>query len=439
MHEEKVPGVYGRCFFNPTGMTIMLYGVHSIIIFLLAWRWFKLNSSSLDKFFWPALAVKLSSGVVLGLIYSQYYVDSDTFSFFQESIRLADIGRADWVEYLRYLWFEKEQAFSGENRTLFFIKLVSLFSIITNNNYWIVSLYFSFFSFAAAWWLVQRMSTNFSAFRTSAVLAFLFFPSCVFWSTGIIKESVAMTVLYGLTGLFLTLWQNNKITWLQIVIAIVCVWVLWSLKYYYAAIFLPVALSALLARWFVRQRMKPSAVTAYRELMLLVVLLMIFLFVVTFVHPNFYPHRILAVVVENYEAFYEKSDPDKMVQFNNLKPEIGSILRHTPWALISGLFRPFIWEASNVFQVVVSLENLLLLLLTFLALRNVRVMTASPDRLLLFSVLLYCIMLCVFLTLSAPNFGTYVRYRVGFFPFFIMLVMYNSPLAQWFAKLFRIN
>lgn len=420
-------------------MTIILYCVHGAVIFLLAWWWFKHNMSSIDKFYWPALLVKLGAGIALGLIYSRYYVDSDTFSFFQESIRLADIGRADWVEYFRYLWFEKEQAFSGENRTLFFVKLVSLFSIITNNNYWIISIYVSFFSFAAAWWLVKQISLSYPAFTLSAVVAFLFFPSCVFWSAGIIKESVAMTVLYLMAGLFLIIWQSHKITWLQIAMTVVCVWVLWSLKYYYAAVFLPVALSAVLTRWFIQNRMKPSAVSAYREFVLLVVLLMVFIFVVTFVHPNFYPHRILEVVVENYDAFYQKSDPDKMVHFNNLKPEIGSIMLHAPWALISGLFRPFIWEASNVFQLVVSLENLLLLLLTFLAFRNVRKLTASPDRLLLFSVLLYCAMLCVFLALSAPNFGTYVRYRVGFFPFFIMLIMYNSPLDRWFSKLFTNN
>ena len=279
--------MYSRSLNYSTGMTIILYCVHGAVIFLLAWWWFRHNRSSLDKLYWPALLVKLGAGIALGLIYSRYYVDSDTFSFFQESIRLAEIGRADWVEYLRYLWFEKEQAFSGENRTLFFVKLVSLFSIITNNNYWIISIYVSFFSFASAWWLVKRISLSFPAFTLPAVVAFLFFPSCVFWSAGIIKESVAMTVLYAMTGLLLIIWKSHKVTWLQFATTIVCVWVLWSLKYYYAAVFLPVALSALLTRWFVQNRMKPSAVTAYREFVLLSVLLMVFIFVVTFVHPNF--------------------------------------------------------------------------------------------------------------------------------------------------------
>lgn len=427
------------CCVNPTCMTIFLYFVHGALIFLFAWQWFRFNIFSLDKFYWPALLIKLGSGVVLGLIYINYYIDSDTFSFFQESIRLADIGRADWVDYFRYLWFEREQAFSGENRTLFFVKLVSLFSIITNNNYWIISIYFSFFSFAAAWWLVKRVSLHFPTFSSSAAMAILFFPSSVFWSAGVIKESAAMTALYALTGLFLIIWQNRKLSWLQTVAVLVCIWILWSLKYYYAAVFLPVALSALLTRWFVQNRMKPSAVTAYREFVLLSVLLLVFIFVVTFVHPNFYPHRIFEVIVENYEAFYEKSDPDKMVHFDKLQPEIGSILLHAPWALISGLFRPFIWEASNIFQLMVSLENLLLLLLTISAFKYVKKLTSSPDRLLLFSLLLYCTMLCVFLTLSAPNFGTYVRYRVGFLPFFIMLVINNSPIDRWFTKLFRTN
>jgi len=409
--------------------------IHLIIIFILAFWWFTRYPENGKLVYWLSLVFKLGAGLVLGYVYSIYYIDSDTFNFFQDSLRLAEIAKANWREYVTYLWFEKEPAFSGENRTLFFVKLVSAFTLLTQGNYWVASLYFSLFSFAASWWLVSLICRYYPKAKFAAILAFLLFPSSVFWSSGIIKESAAMTMLYVLLGIFIIVWQQKKFIWIQSAALLMATWILWSLKYYYAAVFFPVALSALLTRWFVQVRMRPSAVSAYREFVLLIVLLMVFVFIVTFVHPNFYPQRILEVVVENYEAFRDKSDPEKMVHFYELKPTVGSFLLNAPWALVSGLFRPFVWEASNIFSLLVAVGNLILLALTVYSFRYFRALTTSPDRLLLFALIVYCISLCIFLTLSAPNFGTYVRYRVGFFPLFIFLIAMGLPLEKWIKKI----
>lgn len=409
--------------------------IHLFIIFSLAFWWFKRYPENGKLMYWLCLVIKLGAGLALGYVYSTYYIDSDTFNFFQDSLRLAEMAKTNVREYVAYLWLEKEPAFSGENRTLFFVKLVSVLTFLAQGNYWVVSLYFSLFSFAACWWLVSLITRYYPKAKFAAILAFLLFPSSVFWSSGIIKESAAMTMLYVLLGIFITIWQQKKITWIQIAVLLIATWILWSLKYYYAAVFFPVALSALLTRWFVQERMRPSAVTAYREFVLLLVLLMVFVFIVTFVHPNFYPQRILEVVVENYEAFRDKSDPEKMVHFYDLKPTIGSFLLNAPWALVSGLFRPFVWEASNIFSFMVGAGNLILLGFTVFSLRRFRSLTASPDRLLLFALIVYCASLCIFLTLSAPNFGTYVRYRVGFFPLFILLISLGLPLERWVKKI----
>jgi hypothetical protein len=409
--------------------------IHLIIIFILAFWWLKCYPENGKLVYWLCLVFKLGAGLALGYVYSTYYIDSDTFNFFQDSLRLAEMAKTNWREYVTYLWFEKEPAFSGENRTLFFVKLVSVFTLLTQGNYWVASLYFSLFSFAASWWLVTIISRYYPKAKFAAILAFLLFPSSVFWSSGIIKESAAMTMLYVLLGIFIMVWQRKKMGGIQIGVMLIATWILWSLKYYYAAVFFPVALSALLTRWFVQERMRPSAVSAYREFVLLLVLMMVFVFIVTFVHPNFYPQRILEVVVENYEAFRDKSDPEKMAHFHNLKPTVGSFLLNAPWALVSGLFRPFVWEASNIFSMLVGVGNLILLVFTIFSFRHFRRLTASPDRLLLFALIVYCASLCVFLTLSAPNFGTYVRYRVGFFPLFILLIALTLPLERWVKRI----
>jgi hypothetical protein len=108
---------------------------------------------------------------------------------------------------------------------------------------------------------------------------------------------------------------------------------------------------------------------------------------------------------------------------------VWSVLYQAPKALISGLFRPFLWEAWNVFQVLVAVENLILAALFLTSIPRWKEIFTGGNSLLVLSVLVYVVLLCVFLALSTPNFGTLVRYRVGFLPFFVLLMSINNPFA----------
>src|SRR6218665_4057945 len=74
------------------------------IAFLL-WR---RGTPSLQKFWWPALSIKLMAGVALGLIYTWYYQANDTFLFFNDAKVLAAMGRRDVIHYLGFLWSGNE-------------------------------------------------------------------------------------------------------------------------------------------------------------------------------------------------------------------------------------------------------------------------------------------------------------------------------------------
>ena len=107
---------------------------------------------------------------------------------------------------------------------------------------------------------------------------------------------------------------------------------------------------------------------------------------------------------------------------------------NSPWALFSGLFRPVIFEANSFFQFVIGVENLILLGLSIFNLKYLSRLWHSSERLLIFGVIMYIGLLVIFLTLSTPNFGTLSRYRVGFLPFMIFLLLYNplkSTTERW--------
>src|SRR5690606_10878610 len=132
-------------------------------------------------------------------------------------------------------------------RALFLSKTASVFSLLTNHNYWMISIYFSFLSFLGSWFLISVLRKIYSDI-SAPVVAFLFFPSIVFWTSGLIKESLAMACLFFLTAVFLKLYQYIRLSWWQWVLIPFSLWMLWNLKYYYLAIFLPVVTTTLVMR-----------------------------------------------------------------------------------------------------------------------------------------------------------------------------------------------
>src|SRR3990170_8117515 len=72
------------------------------LAFISYWIWRK-EEPPLQQFFWPALLVKLTAGICLGLIYTYYYTVGDTFNYFEDGVKLANLARTDVGSYLKFL------------------------------------------------------------------------------------------------------------------------------------------------------------------------------------------------------------------------------------------------------------------------------------------------------------------------------------------------
>lgn len=394
------------------------------------WAWLR-DNSGIRKFYWPALVIKLLAGIAVGVIYSTYYPNSDTFHFFNSAVQVSEQAHTDFTGFLNFLVSHTEGYFLGEARTIFFIKVTSVVVLLTDSNYWIASLYFSLISFFSAWWLTTRIAQYFKEYKLAAVIAFLIFPSCVFWSSGITKESLAMVGMFCITAVFLRIWAENKISVIGVVVVTLSIWVVWNLKYYYIGLFVPI----LLTTWFTKRIISFWNIKGFGiEILIWAGMLMTGLIAASLTHPNFFLSRVLEVIVSNNASFLAASLPGDVIQYYNLDASWFSIFMNAPWALFSGLFRPMIGEVDSIVQFAASVENLMLLVLTLWAIPSLRNIKNSPYRLLIISILGYSILLCVFLALSTPNFGTLVRYRVGFLPFFVLLIVNQPSLTKPLSK-----
>src|SRR5258706_16364662 len=110
------------------------------------------------------------------------------------------------------------------------------------------------------------------------------------------------------------------------------------MKVYLISIFLPIVSMSLVVQGVSFKLKIPSRL----KLSLWIILFFILCLCASLLHPNFHPMRILQVVIENNQAFVSRSEAGDVIHYGRLDATWGSVILHSPWALLSGLFIPFL-------------------------------------------------------------------------------------------------
>ncbi|HEY3403166.1 MAG TPA: hypothetical protein VGK59_07255, partial [Ohtaekwangia sp.] len=265
--------------------------VHVLVLFAVAFLVSKPETPRLKKIFWSGFILKLVGGIALGLVYTYYYQVGDTLNFYADGVRFAEQARKDFSGYITFIGgntlYDPWTGLSAEPRTIFISKIVSIFCLLTQDNYWIASLYFSALAFFGAWYLVKIIIQHQPELWLATVLSFLFLPTTVFWSSGIIKESLSMGGLFFMAGVFIKVWTSQRVRILEWIIVFLCCGLVWKLKYYFLVVFLPVIFTTWVMKQFILPRTTFKKV--YYELMVWLVIFIVPLYVVSLIRPNFYP------------------------------------------------------------------------------------------------------------------------------------------------------
>jgi hypothetical protein len=149
-----------------------------------------------------------------------------------------------------------------------------------------------------------------------------------------------------------------------------------------------------------------------------------------YAHPNLNLSLVWGVIVENHRVMVaQSSDASNLIWMPALAPE--TLAQHLPQALWEGLFRPYLWEPGHWLKKMAALENTALMLLALAVLWQGIRRTAFPWQQFQYLWLMTCgylLMLATLLPLAAPNIGNLVRYRVGYLPIIVgMMLAYIWP------------
>lgn len=401
----------------------------------------KLRSQPLGGIFLPGLLLKIAAGWAVIAVFERYYGGGDVAHTFRQSLLLREILH----DSLWRFWLFPYDMPQGDFYYLygfpdltpsfiFMCKTTALVSLAAGENIWLISAWFSAFAFAGFWLPGNELCRRDDNLKIPVVIAFFLVPSVVFWSAGLLKE----TLLWGAMGLLF--WAVLRLTWRGLLpknkqktpiarlksvlpavgfwaVAAFAAWILFEVKYYiFAAAMLAVAIYGLL-QWQKR---------LWLTLAVAAVLLPLLLWAIGQLHPNLSPDALATAVHRNYERMVAISDADNLIWLD-LQPDFISLIGQVPFALKAALFAPMPWEGGNLLRKLTGAENLLLLLL----IPGIRLRLRGNQHIAaLIAAAVFTVTLAAMLTLSSPNIGALARYKVSYLPLLWLLVCASNRFLR---------
>ena len=379
------------------------------------------TNTRLEKHFYWSLSLKLISSIGVGGLYWYYYQAGDTINYYHDGCKVVDLLTTNTLEGIQFLFSGEWKAnaelyYIHQPRALFFVRLIALPLLFAFKSYWGLSILLALLSFWSTWYLVISVLKYIHAPALAVIVAFYYVPEVLFWSSGVLKESLSFTCQAVLVVAFFSLLDRKKII-LNTFIFVVCALLLLKLKFYVFAVFVPVLVAY-----------GVSVLVDKKKELVFLLSFVAFLFIANFTYPHLSFSSFLQVMKTNMEATIHNSEEGKTALFSLFDGSVLGLLKSIPKAIATSLFRPFIWEADGVLFKFVSFLRLDFLI-------GLLVSLYCWDRKITFEgkvVLFYAFVMVIMLAISSPNYGTLSRYSIAYSPFLMLVVL--SPIVSFFSN-----
>lgn len=329
--------------------------------------------------------------------------------------------------------------FHGENTTGVFIPvagtetgsmviLTGMMLFLTSNSFYAANLAFSVLSFFGKVAMYRGLRIGLpEAPALPLLVSALWIPSCVFWSAGVIKESVTMAGL----GLLLL----GTVRWMSLGRPALPTMAAGAVGIGLIKPYVLVAFAIAGAVWFYWHRASMRGEVRIRPVALLAA--SVFGLLALTVLGELFPRYSIGSFVEEaaelqFAATRYRGGSSYLIGDPTERSLLGQ-LAFTPMAVLTALYRPALFEVRNAQMLVNALETTALLFATvFVMVRHTpagawKIVKRRP---LLVFCLVFVAVMSVAVGLTSSNLGTLSRYRMPMYPFFAVLL---SVLA-WTPK-----
>jgi len=390
----------------------------------------------LYSWFHTTLVIKVLSGLAMGALYLYYYKTGDITDTYSSISRFAVLFYSDNHKFMEMYFHNSfietnelsfQEMLTYSPRQLFFVKLIVPLGILIDN-YWMLNVYVSVFSFLGLWNLANRVVSIFDISKTAVVIAFLLFPSVVFWSSGMVKEAVLLgSIGFSMSFYLKWVYEKRKPEIVELIIFILALWLIWNIKYYVFTILFFLMITHFAHRMIVYSFPWLKEYRVHRIVFYYLVLLNLGLSA-GWIHPNLSIENLYHALHVNYVDTMELSQNKNVFHLTYFEKGEWGLLWDLPKAIFFGLFGPFLNTGKGLIAWFAILENYLLLLIVAYFMVDQTRKKWKGWTLEHLVVVNYIILMAAFLSFASPNWGALIRYKVSFTPLLILLLLSELPI-----------
>lgn len=311
----------------------------------------------------------------------------------------------------------------------FVVCITAAICFLTFGKYMAVTLVFSMLSFTGIWKLYLFFYKQYPMMHKQIAIAVLYLPTFIFWSSGILKDTLCITALGWLTyALYSFFYSKRNI--LNIVIAFISCYVLYYVKVYILVAYLPIFCLFLILK----------NVTLIKSTFLKAVMVLSFLALSIFAFINMsdefenalggFAAQGINQSISTYQVNYNAQADGEGSYFSlgvEYDGSLSSLAKMAPAAIAATFFRPFLWESRKISTLLSSLESMALMFFTIYVLIKAGIkkffLTIIQEPIVLYC-FLFAIIFGLFVGATTLNFGTLVRYKIPAMPFYVMALFF---------------
>ncbi|MEO6133544.1 MAG: hypothetical protein ABIP35_00235 [Ginsengibacter sp.] len=395
---------------------------------------------SSNRIYFISFSLKILGGIASALIFQYYYGTGDSLIYFDEA-RILHGHILKSPSNIRFLFndasnlrqlYDPSVNFVIHNfynsNTVATIRFTTLITFLSANTYITTTILFSLISFTGVWAIYKVFILKYPTQKRLLAWSILYLPSIVFWCSGISKDTICLAA-FG--WLFFSVYQvfvfrNHQIKYFLLIF--VCGIVIWFIKsYIILVILITLGLVGIIYLFFSLKPLKVRVALVSIFIVTLIIILNTENFI-THAADN-YTAGFIVDKIQEMQHNYENTDSGANFKIGNIDPSLAGLLQEIPTSIGTVLFRPFIWESEKLLTFISGLENFLLLLLTVFVIIKSRIINLlkvlHDDTLILFC-LVFALVFASVIGLTTFNFGTIIRYKTIFMPFYIsFLILLN--------------
>lgn len=393
------------------------------------------------------LAIKIMGALFLFYLFPRPFGDS--YEYFEQAQTLRTAFETDfsigwkilttppeaWAWETRFFGDQFHSHIKNDFDSFSFVKSCLLISICCMNNYLICTFFFAFVSHHFLWKLFCAFTQNNSNILTSNTLKskiiwfvlIYCFPSTIIWSSGLLKDTL---VYWCLIGVFLFFVKKEK-NW-PLFVTSICV--IYLMKAY---LFLQLGSLALIVYGYstgMRKLPFANAINFFVITASISGLLVSFSFLIKD-STHFWGQFHLTGIVEyisGIENWNTRPGQNTSFHYGDAFWTPSKLIWTAPIAIITGLFRPFLWEYNSPLMTIFAIESLSLFTLSLYSLKKLSLVLFKEliQKPTFIFVGLSIISFGYILGISTFNFGALSRYKTPLFLLVLALIYYIQQVKS---------